>query len=252
MEFSKPGAEVMSRQYLHSDFSSVPDSGPDYLNSVLQELPLRSFTPPQWALQALNEPVSVLNDHAHLEKKAAANALELLFRWPHGEPPDFWVRAFPSIAADESEHLRLVSHFMLKRGFQVSRNHRNPYAGQLHARVRKGAGRAELTDRLYVAALIEARSCERFIQLVRGCEQKVSENKQSEESRDSLIADMADMYSNLLESEVGHYRAFLRMAAELRPDHHDNDWQAWLGTESTILEQQEFYSGILSGLQGLS
>ena len=50
------------------------------------ELPLRYQTPPAWAAGVLARPLELLNDHAHLEKKAAANALELLNRWPEPQP----------------------------------------------------------------------------------------------------------------------------------------------------------------------
>ena len=47
-----------------------------------EALPLRYHTPDSWAAQALAEPLALLGDHAHLERKAGANALELINRWP--------------------------------------------------------------------------------------------------------------------------------------------------------------------------
>ncbi|HSZ55108.1 MAG TPA: hypothetical protein VK797_05575 [Tepidisphaeraceae bacterium] len=35
-------------------------------------LPLHYLTPPVWAQQVLQRPLELLNDHAHLERKAAA------------------------------------------------------------------------------------------------------------------------------------------------------------------------------------
>ena len=64
-------------------------------------LPLRWNTPLSWATGVLGEPLPLLNDHAHLEKKAAANALELLNRWPEPSPPENWVAAMTAIARDE-------------------------------------------------------------------------------------------------------------------------------------------------------
>ncbi len=210
---------------------------------VLAELPLHYRTPESWAFRALENPESLLNDHAHLEKKAATNALELICRWPHGETPDYWVRALTSMAAEESDHLRRVSRFMMKHGFSLSRHHKNPYAGALHALVRRGEGRAELADRLYVAALIEARSCERFLALSCG--------SRALNDGPSLIQEMGGLYSDLLESEVGHYHAFLRLARELRPEQHQSDWQGWLEQESRIIQEQSYYPGILSGTRDL-
>src|SRR5436189_1614279 len=126
------------------------------------ELPLRYQTPPTWAAGVLARPLELLNDHAHLEKKAAANALELLNRWPEPRPPENWVAAMTAIARDEVEHLAVVSRLLARRGGRLARQHANPYASALHKLVRRGRGTEELVDRLMISALIEARSCERF------------------------------------------------------------------------------------------
>ena len=56
---------------------------PSVTFSQIATLPLRSWTPIEWAAAVLADPFSLLIDHAFLEKKAAANALELLTRWPN-------------------------------------------------------------------------------------------------------------------------------------------------------------------------
>ena len=127
-----------------------------------EKLPLRYETPIAWARQVLREPLLLLNDHAHLEKKAASNALELLNRWPEPSPPENWVAAMTAIARDEVEHLALVTRILARRGGKLTKSHANPYASALHQLVRKGRGSEELVDRLMISALIEARSCERF------------------------------------------------------------------------------------------
>src|SRR3954470_19347049 len=126
------------------------------------ELPVRYQTPTRWALKALSRPLELLNDHAHLEKKAATNALELLNRWPEPNPPENWVAAMTAVARDEVDHLSTVSRLLARRGGRLTRQHANPYASELHKLVRKGQGPNELIDRLMISALIEARSCERF------------------------------------------------------------------------------------------
>lgn len=193
------------------------------------ELPLLCFTTSRWARAVLESPYELLNDHAHLEKKAATNALELLCRWPDKEAPDHWVRAMSAMAAEESEHLRLVSGLMLENGWKMSRNHKNLYAGLLHRRVRKG-GRKELADRLYVAALIELRSCERFQVLA-------SEAAHSHPW-------ISRLYASLMDSEVGHYHAFLRLAREVDPE---PVWSQWLAAEAETIADLPFFPGILSG-----
>src|SRR3954453_3919681 len=111
------------------------------------ELPLRYQTPPQWAREVLERPLELLNDHAHLEKKAAANALELLNRWPEPNPPENWVTAMTAVARDEGGPRAVVPPLLARRGGRLARSHANPYASGLHKLVRKGRGSEELIDR---------------------------------------------------------------------------------------------------------
>src|SRR5690349_19506807 len=97
------------------------------------DLPLRYQTPATWTQHALRWPLELLNDHAHLEKKAATNALELLNRWPEPNPPENWVAAMTAVARDEVEHLAIVSRLLARRGGKLSKSHANPYASELHS-----------------------------------------------------------------------------------------------------------------------
>src|SRR3984957_6391612 len=133
------------------------------------DLPLKYLTPSAWATAVLDKPLELLNDHAHLEKKAATNALELVNRYPVPTPPENWVVAMTAIARDEVEHLAVVCRLLARRGARLTRQHSNPYASALRNLVRMGAGTGELIDRLMVSALIEARSCERFKLLAEAC-----------------------------------------------------------------------------------
>src|SRR5204863_6576808 len=110
------------------------------------DLPLRHTTPDTWATHVLWRPLDLLNDHAHLEKKAATNALELLNRWPEPAPPENWVAAMTAVARDEVEHLALVTKILARRGGKLTKSHANPYASDLHKLVRKGRGSEELAD----------------------------------------------------------------------------------------------------------
>lgn len=186
-------------------------------------LPVLSQTPIAWAQQVLQQPLALLNDHAHLEKKAANNALDLLNRWPEPNPPENWVAAMTAIARDEVEHLALVTKLLARRDGKLTRNHRNPYANDLRQLVRKGTGPNELMDRLMVSALIEARSCERFLTLAENCEDKI----------------LAKLYRSLWASEHGHYRMFLQLATEILPQKQvDTRWTFMLKQEAKILNAQ--------------
>jgi len=188
------------------------------------ELPLRYQTPPHWAAAALRQPLELLNDHAHLEKKAAANALELLNRWPEPSPPENWVAAMTAVARDEVEHLATVCRILARRGGRLTKQHSNRYAADLRALVRQGEGRSELVDRLMVSALIEARSCERFKLLGEACEED---------------AELRKLYRGLWASEHGHYRTFVQLAEEVeQPDVVAKRWDQMLDAEAKIIVSQ--------------
>jgi tRNA-(ms[2]io[6]A)-hydroxylase len=97
--------------------------------------------------------------------------------------------------------LHAVTRLLHARGGSLPRMHRNHYAVALHALVRRGTGTRELLDRLLVAALIEARSCERFELLAEAADDR----------------DLRALYVSLRGSEQAHYRLFLKLAGTLVP-----------------------------------
>ena len=197
----------------------------------ISALPLRSRTPPEWGAAVLADPLSLLIDHAFLEKKAAANALELLTRWPN-EWLDGWVEAMTGVARDEIGHLSQVVRLLSSRGGRMDRFHKNPYANALRELVRK-ATRQELLDRLLVAALIELRSCERFSVLAGA----------------STDTELAAFYRTLFSSELGHYRIFLHLAGKFTArEELDARWEEMLVAEAEILAAQAPGPRIHSGV----
>lgn len=195
-------------------------------------LPLHSRTSTAWARAALADPLALLDDHAHLERKAAGNALALLTRWPRPAPGQDeatdpmaarWSKVLAAVAKDESEHLALVLKILGRRGGALRRTHANPYAADLRALVRKGRGADELVDRLLICALIEARSCERF--------ERLAEVADDDELR--------RLYRGLLASERGHFRIFLDLAHAI-PDAEavEPRWAQLLDEEARILAAQ--------------
>jgi len=171
----------------------------------------------------LSDPLALLSDHAHLEKKAATNALELLNRWPQDLPPDRWVATMAAVARDEVEHLSAVCRILERRGGKLARQHRNDYASRLREIVRRGEGPNEIIDRLLVSALIECRSCERFKLL-------------GEASED---VELRKLYRGLWASEHGHYLIFLELAMliEGSPDSSQR-WSQLLDMEAQIIARQ--------------
>ena len=153
---------------------------------------LRTATAPDWLPRALSALDEVLVDHAHCEKKAAANALSLLQAYP--EVPGLPAH-MARLAREEAAHLAQVLHWLEVRGLALGRDRGDPYAQGLQALVRTSAKERQL-DRLLVAALIEARSCERLGLLASGLPEGA----------------LAAFYARLAQSEDGHQRLFLRLA----------------------------------------
>lgn len=170
-------------------------SGPAvrYIGSMLS---LSSATDERWLRQVEASLEELLLDHAHCEKKAAGVAMNLLFAYVDRVP---LVRAMTEIVQEELAHFHQVLDLCQARGIPFRKLPPSTYGGRLHALVRKEEpGRA--VDRLLVAALIEARSCERFALL-----------------RDHLRGtdpELAEFYGSLFESEARHHSTYVRLAKD--------------------------------------
>ncbi len=207
--------------------------------------PLRWQTSADWVPLATQDPLALLNDHAHLERKATTNALELISRWPYpvevagslARPgADRWTRRLAAIARDEARHLTQVLGLLMGRGGHFERSHLNPYAAALRDAVRRGDSHRELLDRLLVSALIEARSGERFRLLAEGAGDP----------------ELARFYASLVASEEGHFRVFLELARlipEVAAGLHER-WAWFLEREAAIMAALPPGPGIHSGGPG--
>ncbi|MCA9666816.1 MAG: tRNA-(ms[2]io[6]A)-hydroxylase [Myxococcales bacterium] len=157
-------------------------------------LNLASDTPAQWVEEVVEPNLEeVLVDHAHCEKKAAGTAVNLIFA--HVEHPEL-VRELSEIAREELEHFEAVLALLARRGMAFRRQFPSSYGARLGELVRKEKP-GRFVDRMLIAALIEARSCERFALL-----------------RDGLAdAELAAFYGELYASEARHHATYVRMAA---------------------------------------
>src|SRR3569833_1996077 len=155
-------------------------------------LSLQSETDQRWLDTANANLDEVLIDHAHCEKKAAGVAMNLIFAYVDQVE---LVREMSAIVVEELDHFRQVLDILAARGIPFRRLKPSNYGQQLHELIRKQEpGRA--VDRLLVAGLIEARSCERFAVLRDGV-------------RD---AELAEFYGSLFESEARHHSTYVQMA----------------------------------------
>lgn len=155
-------------------------------------LGLRQETNEEW-IQRVSQKVDILlPDHAHCEKKAASMAISLLNSYPsHKE----LVEEMSELAIEEMSHFRMVLKKMDERNIALTRDPGDKYAQLLHTMIRKPEPQKFL-DKLIVASLIEARSCERF--------QLLSEHVPDPGLR--------EFYRSLLASEARHRNTFLKLA----------------------------------------
>lgn len=155
-------------------------------------LNLQVPTPDRWLRQVETNLADVLIDHAHCEKKAAGTAMNLILAYVDNEE---LCREMTVIVNEELEHFQLVRDLLKRRNIRFRRLQAGAYGSRLHELVRKNEPQRAV-DRLLVAGLIEARSCERFGLL-----------------RDSLAdSELADFYGSLFESEARHHTTYVRLA----------------------------------------
>jgi tRNA 2-(methylsulfanyl)-N6-isopentenyladenosine37 hydroxylase len=157
-------------------------------------LHLQCDTPARWLEQVDADLPAILIDHAHCEKKAAGTALNLIFAYVENVE---LCREMTLIVNEELEHFHMVLDLLAKRGIRFRRLKPSSYGRELNDLVRKQEPQRAV-DRLLVAGLIEARSCERFHVL-------------SEHVKD---AELAEFYRSLFESEARHHTTYTRLAKD--------------------------------------
>jgi tRNA-(ms[2]io[6]A)-hydroxylase len=179
---------------------------------------LKLATDPRWAKLVEQNIEEVLTDHAFCEQKAASSAISLIAHFPEYTE---LVNEMSALVREEMEHFQRVHQFIIQRGFKLGRERKDHYVNDLMKLVRKGEGREKnLLDRLLFAAMIEARSCERF--------KVLSENIKDEE--------LAAFYRELMESEAMHYTLFIKLARKLCPNEDvEARWNEFLQYEGEII-----------------
>jgi tRNA-(ms[2]io[6]A)-hydroxylase len=184
-------------------------------------LGLKFETETSWAEIAQNDLQQILTDHAFAEQKAASNAVSIIINY--SEETEM-VKVMSDIAIEEMEHFRMVHQLMVKRGMVLGREQKNDYAKHLHSYFTKTKDRTDaLIQRLLIAALIEARSCERF--------KVFSENLKDKE--------LSDFYKDLMVSEANHYTQFLGFARQYQnKDIVNKKWEGLLAYEAEFMRNR--------------
>ncbi len=195
-------------------------------------LRLKLPTDPRWVNIAEKNIQEILTDHAFCEQKAASAAISFIVQFP--EFPEL-VDAMTELAREEMEHFQRVHDHLKKRGLALGWERKDPYVHDLREffKARGGASRMiHLVNSLMTAAMIEARSCERFKVLSEGIEDP----------------ELSEFYADLMRSEAMHYTMFLKFARSFGQDVMDVDavWEEFLEFEAEVMKRygtKEFIHG---------
>ncbi|WP_422104315.1 tRNA-(ms[2]io[6]A)-hydroxylase [Winogradskyella sp.] len=182
-------------------------------------LGLKLPTDPRWVNIVEKNIEDILTDHAYCEQKAASTAISLIVSFPEYTE---LVEEMIDLVNEEMSHFKMVHDLILERGWILGRDRKDEYVIALLKFFPKGGSRTtQLVHRLLYAALIEARSCERFRLL-------------SEELADKKLA---KFYRKLMISEASHYTMFLNFARTYGDRKEvDKKWQQLLDYEADIMK----------------
>ncbi len=181
-------------------------------------LGLKLPTDPRWVNIVEKNIEEILTDHAFCEQKATSTAISLIVSFPEYTA---LVQEMIELVQEEMSHFKMVHDIILERGYTLGRDRKDDYVVQLLKFFPKGGSRTtQLVHRLLYAALIEARSCERFRLL-------------SQELQDKKLA---SFYKKLMISEANHYTMFLGFARQYGDRKEvDKKWQDLLQFEAEIM-----------------
>ncbi|TBN00472.1 tRNA-(ms[2]io[6]A)-hydroxylase [Hyunsoonleella flava] len=181
-------------------------------------LGLKLPTDPRWVNIVEKNIEEILTDHAFCEQKATSTAISLIVSFPEYTE---LVQEMTALVKEEISHFKMVHDKIIERGWTLGRDRKDEYVIELMKFFPKGGSRTtQLVHRLLYAALIEARSCERF--------RLLSEELADEELR--------TFYRNLMVSEANHYTMFLGFARQYgNKKEVDTKWQQLLDYEAKIM-----------------
>ena len=181
-------------------------------------LGLKLPTDPRWVNVVEKNIEEILTDHAYCEQKAASTAISIIIGFPDRSE---LVKEMTALVREEMGHFNMVHEKIVERGWKLGRERKDEYVIELMKFFPKGGSKTtHLVHKLLYAALIEARSCERF--------RLLSENIADKE--------LANFYRNLMVSEANHYTMFLGFARKYGDrEVVDQKWQDLLAYEAEIM-----------------
>ncbi|MDQ2068933.1 tRNA-(ms[2]io[6]A)-hydroxylase [Natronospira bacteriovora] len=184
-------------------------------------------TPEAWLAVAPDDLETLLVDHAHCERKAAATAMRLMH--DYAGLTDLQEK-MSRLAREELRHFEQVLKIIRQRGMRYRRMAPSRYASGLREQVRKEEP-GKLVDLLVCGAFIEARSCERFEALIPRLDEQVG-----------------GFYARLLKSEARHFRDYLKLAEAANEGPVDDRVALFAEREAELITspdtQFRFHSGV--------
>ena len=183
-------------------------------------LGLKMATDPRWVNIVEKNIEEILTDHAWCEQKAASNAISTIVKF--SDHHDL-VEEMTKISIEEMEHFGMVLEKIEERGLKLGPERKDPYVHDLIKFIRRGGNKQmQLVDSLLLAAMIEARSCERFRIL-------------SQEINDE---DLKSFYHDLMVSEATHYTTFIKFARKYGEGIDvDQRWKEFLEYEGSLMKK---------------
>ena len=186
-------------------------------------LGLKMVTDPRWVNVVSKNLEEILVDHAFCEQKAASSAISIIVQYPQYSD---LVQAMTAICHEEMQHFNMVHEKLIERGYKLGFERKDPYVNDLSIFLRRSKTNSSkkglFVNQMLLAAIIEARSCERFKIL-------------SEQLEDQ---DLKSFYRSLMESEARHYTTFLHFAKKYGDGINvDERWKAFLEFEASLMEK---------------
>ena len=193
------------------------------------EAALQSTTSTQWLLHIPNNLDTLLLDHAWCEKRAAAFALRLIQSYPQHT---FLLKPCARLAREELRHFELVMELLGELNITYRSLSIASYGKKLHQWVRSDEP-GRFVDLCLIAALIEARSCERFHAMIPHLPTKK----------------LQTFYHKLYLAEKRHFTVYLDFACNVMDSNTVLKRLDYLGEkEALILAQSEKIFRVHSGI----
>ena len=180
-------------------------------------------TDPFWVKNVVESNIEeILTDQAYCEQKAATNAITLIIQNPNIAE---LVQEMAELVKEEMDHFKRVHAIIIKRGYTLGLERKDNYVNELIKFLKRGGGESKRTesmvDRLLLAAMIEARSCERFKVLSEYVDDK----------------ELSEFYHELMISEATHYTLFIGLARKYGEGIDvEKRWQEWLVYEGKVIQ----------------